>query len=145
MDQGKTSKFLREGITPILRKYNCDLIAPHHTPKTQNRDTSEWSYIDWSYSGAGWAVMSDWARGILAIEPVPKHPTLFRFIAAKRGERIDWEDNKRIRYFSHSLVEGHLEWLKPDEEELRTVEADRRRDKRGGKEQQIKWSVLQEA
>src|SRR5260370_33489283 len=56
MDQGKTSKFLREGITPILRKYNCDLIAPHHTPKTQNRDTSEWSYIDWSYSCAGWAV-----------------------------------------------------------------------------------------
>jgi hypothetical protein len=71
------------------------VVIIHHTPKTNFRDTTEWKPSDWMYSGAGAAVLTNWARAYLVIDPCETHG-LYKFIAAKRGKRIGWGDRSRL-------------------------------------------------
>jgi len=41
------------------------------------------------YSGSGASCLTNWARAYLVIEPTELHG-VYKFIAAKRGERIAW-------------------------------------------------------
>ena len=101
----KSAEFLRSSLNPLLTKYRCGLILVHHTPKTNNRDTSNYRSTDWMYAGAGSADIVNWARGALIIDPSHTQG-LFRFIAAKRGGRIGWRDSddKKAyeKWFKHS-------------------------------------------
>ena len=85
----ETAKFLRNGLNPLLAKYDCAAILVHHTPKANNRDTSNYRQSDWQYAGAGSADITNWTRSILVIEPTHA-PHVFKFIAAKRGRHLDW-------------------------------------------------------
>ena len=80
------------------------MIINHHTTKTNNRDTSGWRHSDWMYAGAGSADMTNWARAILTIDPTV-NPVVFKFIAAKRGKRLNWADEdgnpEFVRCFAH--------------------------------------------
>jgi hypothetical protein len=100
----QVAQFCREGLNPLLDEFNCAAIINHHTPKTNNRDTSGWRQSDWMYAGAGSADMTNWARAILAIDPT-MNPMVFRFMAAKRGKRLKWQDDHNspvfIRCFAH--------------------------------------------
>lgn len=100
----QVAEFCRVGLNPLLDEFNCAAIVNHHTPKTNNRDTSGWRQSDWMYSGAGSADMTNWARAILAIDPT-MNPCVFKFIAAKRGKRLQWTDEEGqlaiVRCFSH--------------------------------------------
>ena len=121
-----TAKFLRAGINPLLREYNCGLILTHHTPKASNRDTSKWKPSDWGYAGAGGADITNWARAILVIDAT-HDPRTFRFIAAKRGSRIGWVDRDTgereiVRHYSHSAQDGVIAWMKSTPEDLVRVE-----------------------
>jgi len=111
-DAKETAAFLRNGLNPLLEKYNCGAIINHHTPKVINRDTRGWRPSDWMYAGAGSADLTNWARAILVIDPT--HAThVFKFIAAKRGGRVGWRyedgDAKYIRLFCHDTA-GGLAW-----------------------------------
>jgi hypothetical protein len=111
-DAKETAAFLRNGLNPLLEKYNCGAIINHHTPKVINRDTKGWRASDWMYAGAGSADLTNWARAILVIDPTyAQH--VYKFIAAKRGGRIGWRhedgDVKYIRYFCHDTA-GGLAW-----------------------------------
>jgi len=90
-DPDITTAFLRNGLNPILQEFHCAAIIMHHTPKTNYRDTTEWSSSDWMYAGAGNADLTNWARAILVIDAT-KVPGTFLFRAAKRGSRIGWAD-----------------------------------------------------
>lgn len=92
IDPAITVPFLRNGLNRILADFHCGMIVNHHTPKTNRRDTTEWTSIDWVYAGAGNADITNWARGILVADAT-KLPGLFRFHAAKRGTRIGWSDD----------------------------------------------------
>jgi AAA domain len=109
-DEEANSIFLRARIQFLLNKHNCAALIIHHTPKTNFRsNTEKWSVTDWMYSGAGTAVLANWARAILAIDPVGE-TGVFKFIAAKRHQRIGWAS--KINYFKHDDRPGVLLWTK---------------------------------
>lgn len=118
-DVEATAAFLRNGLNPLLDEYSCAAIINHHTPKVVNRDTSGWRSSDWMYSGAGSADVTNWARAALVIDPTHEDH-LFRFIAAKRGTRIEWKDehDKPMldRYFQHD-TKGGICWTQADPEQ----------------------------
>jgi hypothetical protein len=122
-DAEKTAKFLRNGLNPIIRNRGVGLMLNHHTPKVTNRDTSGWRGSDWMYALAGSADITNWARAILVIDPTHV-PHVFKFIAAKRGNRIGWidEDGERqtSRHYCHAK-EG-LYWRGAEPEDLDAVE-----------------------
>jgi hypothetical protein len=109
-DEEANSIFLRARIQFLLNKHNCAALIIHHTPKTNFRsNTDRWSVTDWMYSGAGTAVLANWARAILAIDPIGESG-VFKFIAAKRHQRIGWAS--KINYFRHDSRPGVLLWTK---------------------------------
>jgi len=121
-DTEKLSRFCRNLLNPILEEFRVGCILNHHTPKTNNRDTSNWRASDWMYSGAGGAELTNWARAILVVEPT-NNPDVFRFIAAKRGRRTGWVDELGgavyERVFCHT--EGSIAWREATAEEAAGV------------------------
>ena len=116
MDDEANSAFLRADLQRLANKHDCALLIVHHTPKTNFRGkTEKWSIMDWMYSGAGAAVLTNWARAIMAIDPMGES-RIFRFIAAKRGARIGWEEP--INYFRHDSRPGVLLWSKANPSEI---------------------------
>jgi len=107
------SDFFRVTLNPILTKHQCASIIAHHTPKTNHRNTEEWQPNDWMYAGAGAADLTNWARSVIVIDPVADSQELFRFIAAKRWQRIGWKgpDGEPIneRFFKHATG-GSIYW-----------------------------------
>jgi hypothetical protein len=102
-------------MNPILSSRGAAAIFIHHTPKTTNRDTSEWRASDWMYSGSGVAGITNWARAYLVIEPTDTH-VVFRFIAAKRGQRIGWDGSEQ--FWAHSRDDGKLLWVPADRDQI---------------------------
>jgi hypothetical protein len=118
-DDAANTRFLRNGLNPILTKYRCGVIPIHHTPKTNLRDTSDWRPSDWMYSGAGAAVLTNWARAYLVIDPCDI-PGVYKFIAAKRGKRIGWGNHVPVyeQFWAHSRTEDQLLWLPADSDQI---------------------------
>jgi hypothetical protein len=114
-DEESVNRFLRSLINPILTTCGAAAIFIHHTPKTTNRDTSEWKANDWMYAGSGVAGITNWARGYLVIEPTGT-PGVFKFIAAKRGQRIGWDGFET--YWAHSRDDGKLLWVPADTDQV---------------------------
>ncbi len=117
-DSKALAGFCRAGLNPLMEEFRCSVILNHHTPKTTNRDTSAWRASDWMYSGAGGADLTNWARAILVVEPTD-NSSVFRFIGAKRGKRIGWEDAMSTpefqRIFCHS--DNSIAWREASDEE----------------------------
>jgi hypothetical protein len=115
-DDEVNSRFIRSSLQSIANLHNCGLLIVHHTPKTNFRKSTEkWTAMDWIYSGAGAAVLTNWTRAVLAIDPVGESG-VYKFIAAKRGARIGWK--QKINYFRHDTRPGVLLWSKATEEEI---------------------------
>jgi hypothetical protein len=112
-DDKANSLFLRNSLNPILTDHGCAANIIHHTPKTNFRDTTDWKQSDWMYAGAGAAVLTNWARGVIVIDPTVT-TGVYRFIAAKRGKRIGWKE----RYFSHSRDSEKLLWIPSSIDEI---------------------------
>jgi DnaB-like helicase N terminal domain/AAA domain len=112
-DDEKNSRFLRNGLNPVLTKNRCATVPIHHTPKLNFRgDTTEWKPSEWMYAGAGAAVLTNWARAYLVIDPC-KEAGVYKFIAAKRGKRIGWGDHIPVfeSFWAHTTEEGKLLWV----------------------------------
>lgn len=125
LDVGATARFLRNGLNPILQKFDCGNILNHHTPKPTNRDTSNWRTADWMYSGAGNADLTNWARAALVIETTHA-PDVFKFHAAKRGSRIGWCDEQGQKVYERLFCWDRGEkifWREATEEDAARVES----------------------
>jgi hypothetical protein len=120
-DDRANTRFLRNGLNPILTKRHCAVVLVHHTPKTTFRDSSNWKPSEWMYSGAGAAVLTNWARAYLAVD-LCDSTGIYKFIAAKRGKRIGWKDECGSpvyeTFWSHSRVAGQLLWLPASPQEI---------------------------
>jgi hypothetical protein len=114
-DEKAANNFLREGLTPLLHRHGCAAIIMHHTPKTQFNPSADFTTTDFMYRGAGCASMTNWARAYLVFEPVNEEK-LFRFVAAKRGQRIGWDNP--VRFYRHSRVPGEIKWVTASKEEV---------------------------
>ena len=118
-DTALVSGFLRNGLNPLLEEFQCAAIIVCHTPKTNFRTTEKWRFSDWQYAVAGAGDLTNWARTILVIEPTPIMG-VHKFIAAKRGARIGWEneygDRETSRYFAHA--ERGIFWQPATEQQI---------------------------
>jgi hypothetical protein len=115
--------FLHGMLNPVLRDFNVAIIIICHTPKTRYIKFDDLNWWDLAQIGAGASNVSDWARAILAIVPQASDPKLFRFFAAKRGDRIGdkWQEEGRSRYFSHA-PNGHVMcWHDASEEQVKAA------------------------
>lgn len=112
-------KFLNEWLNPILSEFSIGAVLIHHTAKTNFQNTDKYKVWDWMYHGAGCAGITNWARAILAIKPETEDMKVYRFIAAKRGQRIgdEWE-GKFERYFAWSSIPGVLRWEDANAEQI---------------------------
>lgn len=128
-DSKALAGFCRSGLNPLIEEFRCSVILNHHTPKTTNRDTTAWRASDWMYSGAGGADLTNWARAILVVEPTD-NSAVFRFIGAKRGKRIGWEDAMNApefqRIFCHS--DNSIAWREASDEERDGIRPKKDRD-----------------
>jgi hypothetical protein len=95
-------------VGKLLNDYDCGALVFHHTPKTTGQDSKEWSTFDWQYAGAGSALLTNWMRAVISIQPSKSTPGMFKFIAGKRGKRTGWVDY--VRYFQHSSIPDVLRW-----------------------------------
>jgi len=118
-DEKLCSQFLCQQLQPVLSRYRVAAIIIHHTPKTNFQNTNDYKLWDWMYWGAGCAKIVNVARAILAIKPLDDELKVFRFIAAKRGQRIgaEWEGHFE-RYFAHSSEPGLLRWEEATAEQI---------------------------
>jgi hypothetical protein len=117
---GLNNVFLRNTLNPILTRHQCGVMIIHHTPKTNFRDTTHWRPSDWMYSGAGASCLTNWARAYLVIEPTDLHG-VYKFIAAKRGERIGWVYDYPVfeTFLSHCKESGKLLCVPASEAEIK--------------------------
>jgi len=122
-DEALANRFLREGLTPMLTKHECAAIILHHTPKTQFSKTDDFTTADFMYRGSGCASMTNWSRAYIVFEPVKDNESTFRFVAAKRWQRIGW--GGKVRYFKHS-DNGELRWVPCSTEEATALETERK-------------------
>ena len=77
------------------------------------------------YSPAGGATLTNWARGVLVVFPTDL-PGTYRFIAAKRFEKIGWQE--REYWFSHSVdSDGQMLWIPATREQIVTAQPSVRR------------------
>jgi hypothetical protein len=109
-DTNACTEFLNQGLNPVLLEFNVGVILIHHTPKTSFQNTDKYNIWDWMYFGAGCASITNWARVMMAIKPETDDLKVYRFIAAKRGKRIDDWNGAFERYFAWSSVPGVLRW-----------------------------------
>jgi AAA domain len=114
-DDEANTTFLRNLLNPLLTRHRCAAVIVHHTPKTNFRDTANWKPSDWMYAGAGAAVITNWARAVLVID-VTDTSGVYRFIAAKRGQRIGWEGFET--YWAHTREEDKLLWVPADPDQV---------------------------
>jgi AAA domain len=114
-DDKLNNYFLRVQLTEIMNRFNCGALPIHHTPKTNFQNVDKYAWFDWMYSMAGGAALTNWARGILVIAPSDT-PGTYRFIAAKRFEKIGWQD--REYWFAQSIENDKILWVPASQEQI---------------------------
>ena len=67
------------------------------------------------YAGQGKAELTNWARAVMVIVPSDL-PGTYKFIAAKRFEKIGWLE--REYWFSHSFANGKMLWVESSPEQI---------------------------
>jgi len=143
--QDQCTRFLREGINPVLEATGAILIGVHHTGKPKDQKiTQNWSSIDFAYSGLGSSELVNWARAIMTIQPLDAINYALHF--AKRGSRAGAEHPDQeptqtvyIRHGRQGIKWDHVD--KPAEPEP----AERKAPKQATKGEQLAglpWGAL---
>lgn len=125
-DDAANSRFLRNQLNPLLKAHGVGVLIIHHTPKTNHNPTENFSISDWSYRGAGAAVLTNWARAYIVIDPCKDALGVYRFIAAKRGKRTGWPTTER--YFAHSTEPGQLLWREANRDQIALAKEESKKD-----------------
>jgi hypothetical protein len=120
--QKDVGAFLRNGLNPLLREFNCGGIVIHHSNKPPSgREKPLWAAGDFAYLGAGSAEWANWARAVLALRSVGSHE-IYELRVGKRGGRLDWrnEDGTKsyVRYIAHAKEPGVICWREAGPEEI---------------------------
>jgi len=114
-DNAANANFLRSQLSSVLSLYNCGALIVHHTGKTQYQKKRDFSWFDWMYDMSGGAILTNWARAVLIIAPTSL-PGTYKFIAAKRFEKIGWQ--QREYWFSHSVQNDFMLWVPANNDQI---------------------------
>jgi len=115
--------FLREKLDPILDRHHCGAFVIHHTPKMNYVKFEKMEWYEWMYAMTGRASLTNWARAVLVIAP-SKVPGVYRFIAAKRFNEIQWTEREYwFAHFTESMtINGEeveiLQWVAATEDQI---------------------------
>ena len=86
------TKFFRNGINPVIHKYNIGLIVLHHTGKPRSKDLKNFEQnTDLEYLGIGSSDITNWARAVSIIMPSQHDKNIYEFKHVKRGKRTGSE------------------------------------------------------
>jgi hypothetical protein len=122
VDEEKAKDFLRINLNPILSNRKVGCLIMHHTPKQNYRDTTNLNHTAFMYGMAGTADLTNWARAVIQIEPT-NDPGVFKFIAAKRGQLIGWDEI--IRYWAHADKGKPWMWVEADKDAVEVANTPR--------------------
>jgi hypothetical protein len=122
--------FLRNGLNPILHKYNCATVIVHHTNKPPSgQEKATWAGNDLAYLGSGSAEWANWARAVVAVRGLGSHE-VFQLVLGKRGARAGWvgEEGERIyhRSIAHAKEPGAICWRPAAADEVPEAEPARK-------------------
>jgi hypothetical protein len=115
--------FLRNGLNPILHKYNCATVIVHHTNKPPSgQEKATWAGNDLAYLGSGSAEWANWARAVVAVRGLGSHE-VFQLVLGKRGARANWRDkqsDERIyqKAIAHAKEPGAICWREAAADEV---------------------------
>ena len=114
--------FLRNGLGPLLDKYECAAIIVSHTNKpASGKEKPTWQAGDFAYLGTGSAEWANWPRAVLGIRSVGSHE-VFQLEAGKRGSRLGWRDATGDPVYSRSIAHarepGRIYWREAEDEEV---------------------------
>jgi hypothetical protein len=105
--QDVVGPFLRNLLTPALRRYNCGGIVVHHTAKPNaNRDAGNRVAHDFAYLGTGSSEWANWARGVLVLT-AKDNVGLRELLAPKRGSRLGWTDEHGMCAISRLIQQNY--------------------------------------
>lgn len=86
------TKFFRNGINPVIHRYNIGLIVLHHTGKPRSKDLKNFEQnTDLEYLGIGSSDITNWARAVSIIMPSQHDKNIYEFKHVKRGKRTGSE------------------------------------------------------
>ena len=112
-DRDTTSnKVFASGLKRLMEEYRFGTVIIHHTPKTNYQSSDNYRPEDWQYADAGGWIITANARAKILIKST-KEPGKYRFVASKRGNRLDWprgESGLPERFFKHSDEPDVLMW-----------------------------------
>jgi hypothetical protein len=120
--QADVGGFLRNGLSPLLHKFNCAAIIVHHTNKpSSGKEKPDWQAGDFAYLGSGSAEWANYPRAILALRSVGSHK-VFELRAAKRGGRLGWKNDTGetvyTKMIAHATEPGVICWRDADQSEV---------------------------
>jgi AAA domain len=116
-DEEKVKQFLRKELNPLLTERNIGCLIVHHTPKTNNSKTDEYSSVDFRYRMSGSAELTNWARCVLTVEPTNEE-RVFEFRIAKAYDESGWTEP--TFYFVHTRRNGGVMfWSEATAEQVR--------------------------
>jgi hypothetical protein len=116
--------FLRNGLNPLIRQFNCAAVVVHHTNKPPSgREKPTWAAGDFAYLGSGSAEWANTARAVLALRSIGSH-SVFELCAGKRGARLNWRDDQGqksfVKYIAHTKEPGVICWHEAGPDEIET-------------------------
>jgi hypothetical protein len=120
------SAFLRAGLDPLIKPSRAGVLFVHHTNKPPSaKDRQGWGADSFTaYLGAGGAELVNWARAVLALMPCENAPGVFRLVAGKRGQRLNWMDasgaRTTTRFIAHSA--DRILWRDATAEEIEATQ-----------------------
>ena len=116
--------FLRNGLNPLLREFNCGAVEIHHTNKpASGTEKPKWAAGDFAYLGSGSAEWANHARAVLALRSIGSHE-VFELQAGKRGSRLGWQESDGtksfVKHLAHAKEPGVICWREVSADELDT-------------------------
>jgi len=119
--QKEVSPFLRNLLNPVIHRHHVGLWLNHHTNKPAPAKGKAPPTELGAYLGAGSAEWCNWARAVVALQPVPK-TRIYRLSAPKRGARLRWrdDDDQPIydRFIAHAREPGVICWREAEATEV---------------------------
>jgi hypothetical protein len=105
-EQAEVTKWLRNGLNPIIHRHGVAVCVLHHTGKIRKQSQDDDYFMD--YIGAGTSDLTNWARSVSFAERTGVNPTVVDWQHGKRGGRLP--EHVRKMEIRHSK-EGIIHWV----------------------------------
>ena len=117
--------FMRNGLLPLIDKYDCAAILIYHCAKPLREGHVVWNNANYAYYGLGSIEWGGASRAVLTILHVDDITKTYILRACKRESRLRWKDPldpskfSNDQYIRQSKAHGILRWYESSPDEIR--------------------------